>query len=119
MSSVTTDPSLRKVSTESQYSIPLTSIRALALVLTAVKSCYCTDAPQPLGPYGQGIVSPPFVFTSGCLGLDPKTGNFVEGGVEAQTRQALQNLKGIVEASGSQVGKIVKTTVRTVPLYIL
>jgi len=53
------------------------------------------------------------VFTSGCLGLDPKTGNFVEGGVEAQTRQALRNLKGIVEASGSQVGKIVKTTVRT------
>jgi 2-iminobutanoate/2-iminopropanoate deaminase len=57
-------------------------------------------------------VSPPFVFVSGCLGLDPKTGNFVEGGVEAQTRRALQNLKGIVEASGSQVGRIVKTTVR-------
>jgi 2-iminobutanoate/2-iminopropanoate deaminase len=53
------------------------------------------------------------VFVSGCLGLDPKTGNSVEGGVEAQTRQALHNLKGIVEASGSQVGKIVKTTVRT------
>ncbi|KAN0109287.1 Endoribonuclease L-PSP/chorismate mutase-like protein [Russula decolorans] len=85
MSSITTDPSLRKVSTE--------------------------NAPQPLGPYSQGIVSPPFVFVSGCLGLDPKTGNFVEGGVEAQTRQALRNLKGIVEASGSQVGKIVKTTV--------
>jgi 2-iminobutanoate/2-iminopropanoate deaminase len=73
---------------------------------------HATDAPQPLGPYGQGIVSPPFVFVSGCLGLDPKAGNFVEGGVEAQTRQALRNLKGIVEASGSQVGKIVKTTVR-------
>jgi 2-iminobutanoate/2-iminopropanoate deaminase len=53
------------------------------------------------------------VFVSGCLGLDPKTGDLVEGGVEAQTRQALQNLKGIVEAGGSQVGKIVKTTVRT------
>jgi 2-iminobutanoate/2-iminopropanoate deaminase len=52
------------------------------------------------------------VFVSGCLGFDPKTGTFVEGGVEAQTRQALQNLKSIVEASGSQVGKIVKTTVR-------
>jgi 2-iminobutanoate/2-iminopropanoate deaminase len=52
------------------------------------------------------------VFVSGCLGFDPKTGTFAEGGVEAQTRQALQNLKSIVEASGSQVGKIVKTTVR-------
>ena len=73
-----------------------------------------TDAPLPLGPYGQGIVSPPFVFVSGCLGMDPKTGNLVEGGVEAQTRQALQNVKGIVEAGGSQVGRIlVKTTVRS------
>ena len=49
---------------------------------------------------------------SGCLGFDPKTGAFVEGGVEAQVRQALQNLKRVVEASGSEVGKIVKTTVR-------
>jgi enamine deaminase RidA (YjgF/YER057c/UK114 family) len=57
------------------------------------------------------------VFVSGCLGFDPKTGTFVEGGVEAQTRQALQNLKSIVEASGSQVGLIVKTTVR--PLFDL
>jgi 2-iminobutanoate/2-iminopropanoate deaminase len=64
-------------------------------------------------------VSPPFVFVSGCLGLDPKTGNFVEGGVEAQTRRALQNLKGIVEASGSQVGKIVKTTVRARLLLVM
>jgi len=85
MSSITTHPSLRKVSTE--------------------------NAPQAIGPYSQAIVSPPFVFVSGCLGFDPKTGTFVDGGVEAQTRQALQNLKSIVEASGSQVGKIVKTTV--------
>jgi len=85
MSSITTHPSLRKVLTE--------------------------NAPQAIGPYSQAIVSPPFVFVSGCLGFDPKTGTFVEGGVEAQARQALQNLKSIVEASGSQVGKIVKTTV--------
>jgi enamine deaminase RidA (YjgF/YER057c/UK114 family) len=58
------------------------------------------------------------VFVSGCLGFDPKTGTFVEGGVEAQTRQALQNLKSIVESSGSQVGKIVKTTVRDRPAQI-
>jgi enamine deaminase RidA (YjgF/YER057c/UK114 family) len=52
------------------------------------------------------------VFVSGCLGFDAKTGTVAPGGVEGQTRQALQNLKSIVEASGSQVGKIVKTTVR-------
>jgi len=72
---------------------------------------HAADAPQAIGPYSQAIVSPPFVFVSGCLGFDPKTGTVVEGGVEAQTRQALQNLKSIVEASGSQVGKIVKTMV--------
>lgn len=85
MSSVTTNPSLTKVSTE--------------------------HAPAAIGPYSQAIVCPPFVFVSGCLGFDPKTGAFVEGGVEAQARQALQNLKSVVEASGSEVGKIVKTTV--------
>lgn len=57
-------------------------------------------------------MSPPFVFVSGCLGFDPKTGAFVEGGVEAQTHQALKNLKSVIEASGSEIGKVVKTTVR-------
>jgi 2-iminobutanoate/2-iminopropanoate deaminase len=70
------------------------------------------DAPQAIGPYSQAIVSPPFVFVSGCLGFDPKTGAFIEGGVEAQTHQALKNLKSVIEASGSEVGKVVKTTVR-------
>lgn len=72
-------------------------------------------APAAIGPYSQAIVFPPFVFVSGCLGFDPKTGTFVEGGVEAQVRQALRNLKNVVEASGSEVGKIMKTTVRPVP----
>jgi enamine deaminase RidA (YjgF/YER057c/UK114 family) len=70
------------------------------------------DAPAAIGPYSQAIVSPPFVFVSGCLGFDPKTGVFVEGGIEDQAHQALQNLKSVVEASGSEVGRIVKTTVR-------
>jgi 2-iminobutanoate/2-iminopropanoate deaminase len=56
------------------------------------------------------------VFVSGCLGFDPKTGAFVEGGIEHQAHQALQNLKSIVEASGSEIGKIVKTTVRNCKL---
>jgi len=104
MSGITTHPSLRKVSTESMYNLLFELVRR--------RLNHAADAPQAIGPYSQAIVSPPFVFVSGCLGFDPKTGTFVEGGVEAQTRQALQNLKSIVEASGSQVGKIVKTTVR-------
>jgi reactive intermediate/imine deaminase len=51
------------------------------------------------------------VFVSGCLGFDAKTSTVAANGLEGQVHQALQNLKGIVEASGSQVGKIVKTTV--------
>jgi len=77
------------------------------------RSSRAADAPQAIGPYSQAIVSPPFVFVSGCLGFDPNTGAFVEGGVEAQTHQALKNLKSVIEASGSEVGKVVKTTVRT------
>jgi len=75
---------------------------------------YATDAPQAIGPYSQAIVCPPsgLVFVSGCLGFDPKTGAFVDGGIEAQTHQALQNLKSVLEASGSELGKVVKTTVR-------
>lgn len=76
------------------------------------RSYRTTGAPQAIGPYSQAIVSPPFVFVSGCLGFDPNTGAFVQGGVEAQTHQALQNLKSVIEASGSEVGKVVKTTVR-------
>lgn len=76
------------------------------------------DAPAAIGPYTQAIVSPPFVFVSGCLGFDSKTGAFVEGGIEGQAHQALQNLKNVVEASGSEVGKIVKTTVRKCKLLL-
>ncbi|KAI9441007.1 Endoribonuclease L-PSP/chorismate mutase-like protein [Lactarius indigo] len=67
--------------------------------------------PPRLDQYSQAIVCSPFVFVSGCLGFDPSTNTFVEGGIEAQATQALQNLKSVVEASGSEVGKIVKVTV--------
>lgn len=55
---------------------------------------------------------PPFVFASGCIGYDRNAKKLVEGGIQAQARQALQNLQKIVEASGSELGKVVKTTVR-------
>ena len=68
-------------------------------------------APAALGPYNVAIRTGHFVFTAGQLGLDPKTGQLVEGGVEAETRQALTNIKNILEAAGSSLNQVVKTTV--------
>ncbi len=69
------------------------------------------NAPSAIGPYSQGIDAGGLVFTSGQLGLDPATGDFAPGGVEAQTRQSLANLKAVLEAAGSGMDKVVKTTV--------
>lgn len=69
------------------------------------------DAPKAIGPYSMAIKTGSFVFTSGQLGLDPVTGNLVEGGVEAETRQALTNLSHILQAAGTSLGRVVKTTV--------
>ena len=73
------------------------------------------EAPAAIGPYSQAVTLDGLVFVSGCLGFDPKTMNFVEGGVEAQARQALTNLKAVLEASGSEMGKVAKVTVRLYP----
>jgi 2-iminobutanoate/2-iminopropanoate deaminase len=67
-------------------------------------------APAAVGPYSQGIRAGDFVFTAGQLGIDPATGKLVEG-IEAQARQALTNLKAILEASGTSLDRVVKVTV--------
>lgn len=69
------------------------------------------NAPKAIGPYSVAIKAGSFVFTSGQIGLDPATGNMVEGGVEAETRQALTNLSKILEAAGTSLAQVVKTTV--------
>ncbi|MBN1264024.1 MAG: RidA family protein [Anaerolineales bacterium] len=68
-------------------------------------------APKAVGPYSAAIRAGEFVFVSGNLGLDPASGEFDSGGVEAQTRRALQNLQAILGASGSAMDSVVKTTV--------
>ncbi len=68
-------------------------------------------APQAIGPYSQAIVAGPFIFTSGQIPIDPKTGEVVAGGIEEQTEQVLKNLKNVLEAAGSSMNKVVKTTV--------
>jgi len=69
------------------------------------------EAPRAIGPYEQAIKVDGFVFTAGQIPLDPKSGNIVEGGIAAQTRQVLENLKGVLIASGSSLDRVVKATV--------
>lgn len=69
------------------------------------------NAPKALGPYSQGIKAGCLIFLSGQLGLDPKTNDFAAGGVADQTRQALTNLKHVIESGGSSIENVVKTTV--------
>lgn len=66
--------------------------------------------PTPIGPYSQAVIANGFVFLSGCIGMDMKTGRIAEGGVEAETRQSLENLRHIIEQSGSSLSKVCKTT---------
>jgi 2-iminobutanoate/2-iminopropanoate deaminase len=68
-------------------------------------------APAAIGPYSQAVRAGGFVFASGQIPLDPKTGQFVEGGVREQTEQVLRNLAAVLEAAGSGLGRVVKTTV--------
>jgi 2-iminobutanoate/2-iminopropanoate deaminase len=76
------------------------------------KSVIKTDkAPKAIGPYSVGIQGGHFVFTSGQIGLDPSTGNMVEGGIESQTRRVLMNLENVLEAAGSGLINVVKVTV--------
>ncbi|KAH9949327.1 translation initiation inhibitor [Amylocystis lapponica] len=69
------------------------------------------NAPPAGGPYTQAIRVGKLLFVSGSLGIDPVSNKFVSGGVAEQAEQALKNLKAVVEAGGSTVGQVVKTTV--------
>ena len=69
------------------------------------------SAPQAIGPYSQAIRVGDFVYTTGQIALDPVSGQIVEGGIEAHTRQVLNNLKNVLEAAGSGLHRVVKTTV--------
>lgn len=69
------------------------------------------NAPAAVGPYSQATVINGMVFTAGQVGLIPGTKSLAEGGVQAQARQALDNLKAVLEAAGTSLGNVVKATV--------
>ncbi|MDZ4769641.1 MAG: Rid family detoxifying hydrolase [Chloroflexota bacterium] len=68
-------------------------------------------APAAVGPYSQGIITGNLLFTAGQTALVPGTRSLAEGGIDGQTRQVLKNLKAIIEAAGSSLDRVVKTTV--------
>ena len=70
-----------------------------------------SKAPAAVGPYSQAVCAGGFVFTAGQIPLDPVTGQLVSGGIEAETERALENLKAVLEAAGSSLERVVKTTV--------
>lgn len=69
-----------------------------------------TNAPAAIGPYSQAVEFDNMLITSGQLGLDPKTGTFVEGGVTEQTEQVFRNLKAILDEAGYTFDHVIKTT---------
>ena len=78
---------------------------AKEIVLTA-------NAPQPIGPYSQAVKSGGFLFCSGQIALDPKSGQIVGAGdVQVQSRQVMENLKAVVEAAGCSLDRVIKTTI--------
>jgi 2-iminobutanoate/2-iminopropanoate deaminase len=69
------------------------------------------SAPAPVGPYQQAVRTGNLVFTAGQIPLDPQTNQLVTGGIENQTQRVLENLKAILEAAGTSLDRVVKTTV--------
>jgi len=67
-------------------------------------------APEAIGPYSQAIQAGNFLFLSGQIPLDPKTGNLMKGDIQKQTQQVLENIKGVLESQGLKMENVVKTT---------
>ncbi len=75
-----------------------------------MKAVSTNNAPGAIGPYSQAIIAGGMVYTSGQIAIDPATGSMVEGGVAEQTEQVCKNVKALLEAAGTSIDKVVKTT---------
>lgn len=75
-----------------------------------MKSVFTDKAPAAIGPYSQAMIAGDFVFASGAIGIDPQTGEVVEG-IEKQTRQVMENLKAVLAEAGTDFSKVVKFTI--------
>ena len=70
-----------------------------------------SDAPQAIGPYSQAVEAGGFVFVSGQIPLDPKTGTVLQGDIKMQTKLAMDNAKAVLAAAGCSMARVVKTTI--------
>ncbi|MBT4484542.1 MAG: RidA family protein [Candidatus Latescibacteria bacterium] len=70
-----------------------------------------SKAPEPVGPYSQAVKTGDFIFCSGQIALDPKTGELLSDSIEAETTLVMENLKAVLEAAGSSLERVVKTTI--------
>jgi len=77
-----------------------------------MKKVIKTDmAPKAIGPYSQAIMTGDLLFASGQIAIDPKKGDLVDGGIEAQTKQVMENIKNLLAAAGMDFSNVIKTTI--------
>ncbi len=76
-----------------------------------MEAIHTEKAPKAIGPYSQAIKVGNMVFASGQIPVDPATGEFAEGGIKGQTRQSLTNAQAILKEAGTNLSKVIKTTV--------
>jgi 2-iminobutanoate/2-iminopropanoate deaminase len=79
--------------------------------MSTLKKINTENAPAAIGPYSQAIAAGEMIYVSGQLGLDTKTGKLTEGGIGAETQQALENIKAVLAAAGSNLAKVVMVNV--------
>ncbi|KAI8914245.1 Endoribonuclease L-PSP/chorismate mutase-like protein [Gorgonomyces haynaldii] len=79
--------------------------------MSTLKHIATENAPKAIGPYSQAVVANGFVYTAGSIGFNPQTMQIVEGGIKQETRQSLLNMKAVLEAAGTGLDNVIKTTV--------
>ncbi|GLB50206.1 RidA family protein [Neptunitalea lumnitzerae] len=70
-----------------------------------------TNAPAPIGPYNQAVLTGNMLYTSGQIAIDPKTGELIEGSIEEETKQVMENIKGILDEVGITFENVIKTSI--------
>ena len=90
--------------------IQATGTCQLRYLLTDMEIISTTNAPLAVGPYSQAVKVGEFIFTSGQIPLNPKTGFIVDGGIKEQTARTIENIKAVLEEAGSDLTRVVKTT---------
>jgi 2-iminobutanoate/2-iminopropanoate deaminase len=106
LSTLDVNPALVRISAANAAHVPLE--RSCTMLRDVIQT---DEAPKAIGPYSQAIRSEGMIYLSGQLGMDPATGQLVEGGVGPQIRRAIANLKAVLESAGSGLDLVVKTTI--------